>query len=320
MQGFSKSSAALLQIAKLVIYYLKVKLLGGNPRSLYNAKYTMQKSQWGTSYPAQLLLAVIALSYSTIAPFVVGFACFAFATYYFTYKYMALFCWDITPDAETAGMFFKTALNQLFAGIYIYCLCLIGLFFLSEDSNGNRSAAPQGGIMVALLIVCIAFQIWLNWKLKPTSVYLDTKLADETRANERRYAQEMRSSSEGMRPMESRTTERTAIGTGNAAAAAAGQKTGKVSTDMEGGARDVGDQDAEMAGGLDDNAFLHPALWRDQPTVWLPRDKLGISQQAVERGHRRNVLITDEHASINEKGKVDIDTDELPGEDFKPNL
>lgn len=170
--------------------------------------------------------------------------------------------------------------------------------------------------MAAVLIICIAFQIWLNWKLKPTSVYLDTKLADETRANERRYAQEMRASTDngnGMRPMESRATEATAIGQGNAA----GQKAGKTSTDLEGAGRE---QDAEMAGGLDDTAFRHPSLHRAQAYIWLPRDKLGLSQDAVERARRRNILITDEHATINEKGKVDIDTDELPGEDFKPNL
>ena len=326
--GFAKTSGAILQIAKLIIYYIKVKLLGGNPRSLQKARYTMPSIQFGTTYPNQLLTAVIALSFSVIAPLVTGFACIAFVLWLFTYKYNALFVYDIAPDSETGGLFFRTALNQLFAGIYIYLLCLIGLFFLASNENGGRSAVGEGAVMVALLIICIAVQIWLNWKLNPTSTYLSTALADETRANERRYAEEMRSESTGrnggaVAPTASRATDGTAVGGQHVNGKLGNGKVGGDNADVEaarGGSMDLGHQDAEMAGGLDENTFTHPALWREQPTVWLPRDQLGLSKEAVERARRRNVLITDENATIDEKGKVDISTDEVPGEDFQPNL
>jgi hypothetical protein len=124
IQGFTKAVGALLQIAKLVIYYLKVKLLGGNPRALQKAKYSMPSTQWGVAYPGQLLIAVIALSYSTIAPLVCGFALIAFGVWFFVLKYNALYVYNITPETETAGLHFRTALNQLFAGIYVYEICL----------------------------------------------------------------------------------------------------------------------------------------------------------------------------------------------------
>lgn len=63
---------------------------------------------------------------------------------------------------ETGGLFFKTALNQMFAGLYIEHLCLIGLFFLARDEGDGFAAIPEAALMIVLLISCIAAQIWLN--------------------------------------------------------------------------------------------------------------------------------------------------------------
>jgi hypothetical protein len=149
-------------------------------------------------------------------------------------------------------------------------------------------------------------------------------LADETRANERRYAEENRAGSNNtVGPIESRATDGTAVGNGNNSNKAGKGQMGPGNGDLEAGrgaSMDLGHQDSELAGGLDEMAFEHPALWRDQPTVWLPNDQLGLSREAVERARRRNVLITDDDATIDEKGKVDISRDTVPGEDFAPNL
>ena len=322
--ALAKTGFRILQAPKLIISILKVKFMGGDPRSLQTARYTLPVIQFGVEYPNQLLLATIALSFSVIAPLVTVFACIAFTIWVFTYKYCALFVYDIEPANETAGLYFKTALNQLFAGIYIYELCLIGLFFLASDQNGNRSAIGEGAASIALLIVSVLVQIYLNWKLGPTSRYLDTSLADETRANERRYAEENRAGSNNtVGPIESRATDGTAVGNGNNSNKAGKGQMGPGNGDLEAGrgaSMDLGHQDSELAGGLDEMAFEHPALWRDQPTVWLPNDQLGLSREAVERARRRNVLITDDDATIDEKGKVDISRDTVPGEDFAPNL
>lgn len=322
--GLGGASGAILQVVKLLIYYLKVKLLGSNPRSLQKARFAMPSVKFGQGYPQQLLTAVIALSFAAIAPLVTGFATMAFVLWLFVFKYLALYVYDIAPSQETGGLFFKTALNQLFAGIYIYCLCLIGLFFLSRDTQNQVSAAPQGALMAVLMGICVLFQIWLNWKLNPTSMYLSTALADETRANERRYAEEMHAAKIGKTGSTVAASESRAIEAGAAAGSmAAGEKLGPGNADLEAARApsvDFTHQDAEMDGGLNHNAFEHPALWRDQPTIWLPRDPLGLSQEAVSRARRRNVLITDDDATIDEKGKVDITRDTVPGEDFNPNM
>lgn len=65
---------------------------------------------------------------------------------------------------ETGGLFFKTALNQMFAGLYIAHLCLIGLFFLARDESDGFAALPEAVCMIVLLIITILVQLWLNCK------------------------------------------------------------------------------------------------------------------------------------------------------------
>lgn len=77
--GLSGAAGGILQIVRLILYYVKVILLGGTPRNLYKVRYTMEDVQFGQLFPAQLLLVVIALAYSTIAPLVCGFATLTFA-------------------------------------------------------------------------------------------------------------------------------------------------------------------------------------------------------------------------------------------------
>lgn len=63
--------------------------------------------------------------------------------------------YDQRPDTETGGTFYKTAINQLFVGLYIEHLCLIGLFFLARDAQGRVSALPQAILMIILLCFTI---------------------------------------------------------------------------------------------------------------------------------------------------------------------
>lgn len=111
-----------------------------------------------------LTLLVIALAYSTIAPLVCGFALVTFGLWYICYKYLFIWVNDQPDSVETGGLFFKTALNQIFAGLYIEHLCLIGLFFLARNENDGFAALPEAICMIVLLILTVLTQIWLNCK------------------------------------------------------------------------------------------------------------------------------------------------------------
>ena len=68
---------------------------------------------------------------------------------------------------------------------------------------------------------------------------------------------------------------------------------------------------------FDEHTFHHPALYYGQPTIWLPKDKFGISEEAVRNARQRGIDITDEDAKIDDKGKIEIFRDTIPGTDFK---
>ena len=67
-----------------------------------------------------------------------------------------------------------------------------------------------------------------------------------------------------------------------------------------------------------DKAYLNPIFYREQPTLWLPRDDLGISSEQVTNARSHGVDMTDGDATISAKGKVDIQRDTLPGQPFDP--
>lgn len=59
LQGLTATASALLTLVPLVIYYVKLIILGSTPRSIFTIKYTMRDVQWGTLFPTITLLVVI---------------------------------------------------------------------------------------------------------------------------------------------------------------------------------------------------------------------------------------------------------------------
>jgi hypothetical protein len=66
------------------------------------------------------------------------------------------------------------------------------------------------------------------------------------------------------------------------------------------------------------HAYLNPVFYRDQPKLWIPRDRHGLSTEQVSSARGHGVDITDEDATIDEKAKVEIQRDTLPGQGFDP--
>jgi hypothetical protein len=103
----------------LVVYYVKLFLLGSTPRSVYGIKYGARSVAWGTTFPGITLLVVIALVYSVISPIINGLACFTFFAFYQLYKYLFLWQFEQPPSSDTGGLFFPKAITHIFVGLYI---------------------------------------------------------------------------------------------------------------------------------------------------------------------------------------------------------
>ena len=59
LQGLSGTASGFLQAVPLVLYYVKLFILGSTPRSIYAIKYTMRSVSWGTLFPSITLIVVI---------------------------------------------------------------------------------------------------------------------------------------------------------------------------------------------------------------------------------------------------------------------
>ena len=64
LQGLSGAAAGFLQIVSLIVYYVKLFLLGSTPRSIWGIKYGKSGVAWGTLFPNITLLVVISMSLS----------------------------------------------------------------------------------------------------------------------------------------------------------------------------------------------------------------------------------------------------------------
>jgi hypothetical protein len=100
-----------------------------------------------------------------------------FGLFWFTYRYQMIYV--SYAKAETNGLIYPKAINQLFTGLYFLELCLVGLFFLQKDEQRELACFPQAIIMMITLGFTIIFQILLNRAFGPLFKYLPITFEDE---------------------------------------------------------------------------------------------------------------------------------------------
>ncbi|RXK37761.1 hypothetical protein M231_05010 [Tremella mesenterica] len=157
---FTGTIGTLLQAVTLAIYYVKIVLLGGSPRSVYKTRYTLHTTTWGTTFPGVTVYSVIVIAYCVISPIINGFGALFFLLSALVYKYLFLWVKDQSPDSDTGGLFFPKAVTHTFVGIYVQQVCLCALFFLAK-------ALPQGIIMVVLIVLTAGMHLVISQSFSP---------------------------------------------------------------------------------------------------------------------------------------------------------
>ncbi|KAF8656315.1 hypothetical protein AX16_002617 [Volvariella volvacea WC 439] len=180
LQGLAVTAGGFLQAVSLVLYYVKLFILGSTPRSIYEIKYGAKSVEWGTTFPGITLLTIIALGYSIISPIINGLACATFFAFYMLYKYLFLWKYEQTPASDTGGLFFPKAIQHIFVGLYIEEIVLCALFFLARDQNGKASSIPEGALAAALIVITAFFHAIINNSYGPLLHALPLSLADKT--------------------------------------------------------------------------------------------------------------------------------------------
>lgn len=286
-----------------------------------------------------------AISYACIAPLILGFAGIGLSCFYLAFKYEFLYVYNVPFDAK--GLMYARALQQLFWGLYLAELCLIGLFGTAVSAQGHASLGPLV-LMIILLVFTALYHVSLNQATGPLLRYLPRTLETEERlllAKEGRDVDGYAGGSSGGATASARLPgERGGSVTKDAAVerAASGEGEGEYedleklalsATELEQRRakpnavwkwlrpdlytdyhmlrrlvpRDVS---IEYEAAVEDEAYFHPSVTSAVETLWIPRDAGGVSAEEV-RLTRPVVPITDEGARIDEKGAIRWDCEDV---------
>ncbi|KAL2176782.1 uncharacterized protein P884DRAFT_300207 [Thermothelomyces heterothallicus CBS 202.75] len=316
VQGLSIATSVLTQVVGFFIFTLMYKFLANTPRTLYQKWSTLSAISWGSTMPVYTNIVVIAITYSCIAPLMLGWATVAMFLFYFAWRYNVLFVTDTQID--TRGLIYPRAIKQLFTGLYLAELCMIGLY--------GASVAPGPLVlMVAFLVFTVLFHISLNSALNPLLYNLPlTLLAEEEESGrllhpeksvsaepaastaENKAGSKEDRAAEDLDATEARVREareaRKAAGAGNPftrflkpwvyADYAVLRRLVPRSLDLD-------SYPDEVAA----NAYYPPSVTSAPPLLWVPRDPAGVSRQEVAHSGRV-IPITDEGCELDEKGRL----------------
>ena len=233
--------------------------------------------------------------------------------FYLAWRYNVLFVTDTQID--TRGLIYPRAIKQLFTGVYLAELCMIGLL--------GASAQPGPLIlMFAFLIFTVLFHISLNSAINPLLYNLPLSLLaeEESRLLDTEVTAGVDSGENGTDAGPSNSNEKAANGVdrvdseGVAELKATGGKKGNFVTKFLKPwtysdyfvLRALVPRDLNLDEYPDEvarNAYYPPSVTSQTPLLWIPSDAAGVSKQEI--AHTSKVIpITDEGCELDDKGKL----------------
>ncbi|KAF2743775.1 DUF221-domain-containing protein [Sporormia fimetaria CBS 119925] len=302
--GLSAFAGTLLNIGGFVTVVLLGRILPGKtPRKIFQKLTKLAAPLWGSEFPKWVNLGVIALSYSCIAPLVLGFSTIGLFLIYLAFRYNYLYAYE--PAVDTRGAAYQKALQQLTTGVYLAEICLIGLFAI--ESADNRHAIGPLAIECVLLAITVLFHLTMRRAL----AHHEARIAYADPVPDPNTQEKGTVDGAGM-PV-SRTENRSDVTPPRPSRLPAflrriiDPETNSVSSlslSLEGfyhKPQDPLPQDVVAS------AYFNPAITSQTPTIWLVHDEMGISEREVRDTQRAvpGLRITDEQAFFNAKNKVE---------------
>ncbi|KAJ5179325.1 hypothetical protein N7492_002535 [Penicillium capsulatum] len=289
LQGLSVSSLALVQIASALVFKFVTTFFAYSPRRLFRKWAELGSLSWGNVFPVFTNMGVIALTYSCIAPLILGFACFGLYLVYQAYRYNFLFVYDI--EIDTKGLVYPRALQHLLTGLYLAEVCMIGLFAI-------RGAVGPVVIMVLFAIGNILAHLSLNEALAPLNTFLPRSLdAEEELLREKEDARDEVNDHRRSR----------AMAFWNWFHPNAYKDFADIRRKVRRNVSEVSYTEEEAR-----TAYFEPCIASPSPTLWIPRDRWGFSRHEVLETDPL-ISITDDGAHLDEKNKIVWDK-------YNPNL
>ncbi|AOW03694.1 hypothetical protein B0I72DRAFT_15369 [Yarrowia lipolytica] len=171
LQGMITSMNNMLRVDELIFHLLARIMPATTAHRKFSRLSSISEVIWGNTFPTYTNLATIGIIYSIISPIILIFCLISFSLTYMAFKYRIIYC--NVNRVNSYGLFFPTAIFQLFTGIYTLQLCLIGLFFLVKDEKQTKFVCTKHAIiMIIVLAFTILYQLHLSSKLKAVIEYL----------------------------------------------------------------------------------------------------------------------------------------------------
>ncbi|MCJ1314235.1 hypothetical protein MMC25_007915 [Agyrium rufum] len=331
LQGLTLSSGAVLQIVGLILFRVLGKILDKTPRKMYKRWISLSGLGWGTVFPVFTNMMVIAITYCTIAPLVLGFATIGLYLIYLAYRYNLLFVFNTNID--TKGLVYPRALQQTTTGIYLATFCMIGLFGISK-------AFGPLVLMVVFAIFQILYHISMNAAFDPLLAALPVSLNNE---EETLLSVEAANTNGASTAIDGHQAEKR--NGHNKITQEGPTSTNGTHNNLENG-KDLSPlgpaphkkpnffskwlhpeiycdyptlrrlvprefADISYAPETERDAYYNPSVKSPTPLLWIPRDPMGISRQEVLHT-ARIIPITDEGAHFDDKGKISWNVEDRP--------
>ena len=184
LQALSISASSILQTIRLLNFYVFSSV--NTPDSVFNKLSFTWRTRIGSNIPWYTTFAVVGLVYSVIAPLMLVFMLLTFSLFYIVIKNNILYVIR-TGDVDSGGLWFPSAINQTFTGLYFMEVCLIGLFFLVRDVHGKVTCEAQGIIMSIVFVLTIMYQIWLSVNFNGLFKYAPLRLEGEALVRDKEF-------------------------------------------------------------------------------------------------------------------------------------
>lgn len=119
---------------------------------------------------------MLGLIFCIISPLMLIFISITFSLFWVAYRHN--YYYVQRNKVDTHGLLFNNALSQLFAGVYVMEMALIGLFFLIRDPNNNVACKAQAIVMIVVLILTAVCHFVMDQHLRPLYEFLPVALED----------------------------------------------------------------------------------------------------------------------------------------------
>ena len=315
-----------LNIGPFIMLTLVGKFLDKTPRKQYNRWLNLPSLGWGSVYPLYTNLGVIAITYSCIAPLILGFATIGLGLLYLGFRYNVLF--TLGNQKDTQGQCYNRALTHLMWGVYLASFCLIGLFAIGT-AKSNGAIGPLV-LMVIFLAAVIIFNVLVGKALGPLEQTLPLDLlqgneksmtlltgAEEGKTNVRdENMQTAKVDSNGQleddsekSPAQEKKQKESFL---TRFARPHVHKSYESNKALLGGSEAANTIPEYLDGDINE-AYHNPSITSPRPMIWLARDQMGISQMLGMENRKVGIETSDEGATYNDKGKIDWDHENIEG-------